>query len=275
MRPIGPGTLTLLGWRGTLWRGDAPLPGADALLRTLRRREAPLLVITNDTAQGPAGHAADAAREGLALEASDFLTASAMAITRIKVRYPGAPVLVVGTESLEEECREAGIEPPGRLPGEPVVLLGRSPRIDSERVFEAVEQVRHGAPFFATHLDRTHPTATGAEPDCGSLVAFFEAATGRLPAVFGKPDSRVVDLALGLAGFCSRREALVIGFDGSGDGPSGGGFRDRDRRGPGSRPKSDGQGPGHPGRPHRRRRGVPVVARRPLCYPPTAKLKLP
>lgn len=215
MFALGPESLYLLGWRGTLRRGDDVLPGAADLLRLLRRTATPFLVITNDSSTGATGHAVWARDRGLDLDAEDFLTAAALAITYLRVHHPGRSVFVVGTPELREEVARADIPlaPEGAHAEAtlPVVLLGRDPDLDADAIHRGINLVRDGAPLVATHGDVLHPIAGGFEADAGAVLALLVAATGARPTVLGKPDPRLVDHALSLRAGSRRDRAVVIG----------------------------------------------------------------
>lgn len=211
----GPESLFLLGWRGTIRCGETLQPGARELLAFLRRTETPFLVLTNDSGGGPGAHASWSEDVGLALSAGDFLTVSMVAITHLKIHYPGRAVYVVGTRELREEIARAGIhlapESARRADTSPVVLVGRDPDLEADSIHHAINLVRAGSPLLATHPDPVHPTECGVQADCGALTALLVAATGVRAQVLGKPDPRMVDLALGLRPGSRRERTLVIG----------------------------------------------------------------
>jgi NagD protein len=59
--------------------------------------------------------------------------------------------------------------------------------LNYEMAEKAMMMVLDGAHLIATNLDVSCPTASGARPGCGALVALLEQATGRRAYSVGKP----------------------------------------------------------------------------------------
>jgi NagD protein len=215
MTTLGSNSLVLFGWDGTLHLGHQPLRGAAELLQEFRSLGAHILVISNDSTCGPAGHATQAAEMGLPLNEGDFLTASMIAISRLRIRFPGREVYVVGSRALREELAGAAIPLADEEPssGDTVVLVGRTPQPDFDQVAVAMALLKLGAPFLGANSNLTWPTAHGERADCGALCALLSAVTGREPVLLGKPDAALVDQALGLRLGARREETILVGAD--------------------------------------------------------------
>lgn len=68
-----------------------------------------------------------------------------------------------------------------------------------------------GKEYIATHPDFNCPTADGFMPDTGSMMALFEASTGRKPdMIMGKPHKYTVDYLTRLLS-CKKEELCFIG----------------------------------------------------------------
>src|SRR5699024_6773755 len=122
---------------------------------------------------------------------------------------PGAKVLVVGGPSLAAQLREAGLEPVD-ADSEDVaaVVQGWSADLDWPRLAEGAYAIRHGAHWMATNVDATLPTERGLAPGNGAMVAALRHATGVEPAVAGKPEPGMFEVAAREHG---SRRPLIIG----------------------------------------------------------------
>ena len=122
---------------------------------------------------------------------------------------PGAPVLIVGTESLAAEVRNVGLKPVRLWSDDPVaVVQGHSPQTGWPDLAEAALAIRGGALWVAANVDLTLPSERGLLPGNGSMVAALRAATDREPQVAGKPQPTLLTDALARGNF---RTPLVVG----------------------------------------------------------------
>jgi HAD superfamily hydrolase (TIGR01450 family) len=76
------------------------------------------------------------------------------------------------------------------------VVLGFDTTLTYAKLEAATRFLNAGVPFVATHPDVVCPTETGYVPDCGSMIALLQAATGVSPLVVGKPEPLLVEMAL-------------------------------------------------------------------------------
>lgn len=205
----------LLDLDGVLYTDDEPV--VDAADAVARAREAGrgIRFITNNASKTPDEVARRLRRVGIPAEPQEVLT-SAQAAAQLLVRLDGidagATVAVVGGAGLLEAVGEQGLRPvPVRdvseLPA--AVVQGFSPDLGWRDLAAAVRWVRAGAPYVASNLDLTIPTATGIAPGNGLLVRTVATAAGIEPvAVAGKPEPFMFTSA---ASSCAADAPLVIG----------------------------------------------------------------
>ncbi|HLR98772.1 MAG TPA: HAD-IIA family hydrolase [Mycolicibacillus parakoreensis] len=197
----------LLDLDGTVFRGHRPTEGAVEALRTAPARA---LFVTNNASRS-AAQVADHLRElGFEAAAEDVVTSAQSAAHLLSRRLePGAPVLVVGTDSLAAEIRAVGLTPVRRFAEDPVaVVQGHSPDTGWAQLAEAALAVRSGALWVASNVDRTLPSERGLLPGNGAMVAALRAATDTDPQVAGKPAPTLLTDALARGRFAS---PLVVG----------------------------------------------------------------
>lgn len=87
---------------------------------------------------------------------------------------------------------------------------------DTELTFQKLYDVSYllqtqpDIPYIATNPDFVCPTEFGSVPDCGSVCIGIKNATGKEPAVIGKPSPLMPQLAMDKLGI-AKDEACVVG----------------------------------------------------------------
>jgi HAD superfamily hydrolase (TIGR01450 family) len=148
---------------------------------------------------------------GVPADPKNVLTSAGAAAQMLAQRFEaGAPVLVVGAESLRDEVAGAGLTVARSADSKPVaVVQGYGPQVGWAHLAEAVLAIRAGAQWVATNTDKTLPSPRGALPGNGSLVAAVATALGRQPdVVVGKPKP---GLFLAAAQQAGASRPLVVG----------------------------------------------------------------
>ena len=200
----------LLDMDGTLLLGEHILPGALHLLRGIRARHAPLLVLTNNSSEQKQTFIDRLANAGLEVANDEVLTSGDAAIEFLTARGSQGPLFILGTPALRSAFSAAGFDL--AEVGEPAdtVVLGFDKSLCYERLSHACLLLAEGADYVSTHPDNTCITPEGLIPDAGAIAAAIAATTGRWPTVVGKPEPTMVEAALRRLG-CSREETLLVG----------------------------------------------------------------
>ncbi|MCQ4620339.1 HAD-IIA family hydrolase [Corynebacterium sp. CCUG 71335] len=200
----------LLDLDGTVWHGDASIPGAvDAINAAITsgRRAA---YITNNASKAPRDVASKLQSVGLKATEKDVMT-SAQAAVQLAQQHaaPGAAVLVVGADSFRDLVREAGFTVVDSADDAPAVVLhGHSPDNGWRHLSEAALAIQAGATYLASNLDSTLPMDRGFMVGNGSMVAAVTNATGVTPRAAGKPGPAMFTLTRDNLGVTA---PLVIG----------------------------------------------------------------
>ena len=197
----------LLDLDGTVFRGQEPTTGAVETLAAVTSRT---LYVTNNASRSSDEVAQHLRAMGFAASADDVVTSAQSAAHLLADRLPaGAPVLIVGTESLAAEIENVGLKAVRQWSDDPVaVVQGHSPETAWPDLAEAALAIRGNAFWVAANVDRTLPSERGLLPGNGSMVAALQAATDREPTVAGKPQPRLLTDALSRGDF---RNPLVVG----------------------------------------------------------------
>lgn len=177
---------------GVLAHGHTPVDGAAEVLAQLRAGGVAVRLVTNNASRTPADVAAWLGGLGFAVTAAEVLTSSVAAAGLFE---PGTRCLVIGTSGLRTPLGERGcvlVDDPGQAQA---VVVGIDPELTYQDLRRATLALHAGARFVATNTDVTLPTDQGLWPGNGAVVAFLEAATGRVPEVAGKPHPPLFEAA--------------------------------------------------------------------------------
>lgn len=185
---------------GVLYRGSALIPRADEFIRTLRERDIPFRLLTNNSQRTRRDVVARLTRMGIDVEDEHVFT-SAMATARfLAEQKPGGTAFVIGEGGLLTAMHQYGYAIVDHDPDYVVVGEGRT--FNLELVEQAVRMILQGAKLIATNLDPNCPVQNGLRPGCGAMVAMLEIATGVKAFSVGKPSPVMMRAArkeLGLA----------------------------------------------------------------------------
>jgi HAD superfamily hydrolase (TIGR01450 family) len=179
---------------GTVYLGDALLPGADRVIPAIRRAGRPLLYLTNKPLETSAAYATKLTRMGLPTAPDEVLSSLDALVSYLRLAHPGARVLPVSEPLVATTLTRAGFRVlgPGEASTAQVVAVSFDRTFDYAKLTAAFRAVRSGAVIVATNSDRYCPTPHGGLPDCAAMLAAIEACTGATAeAVVGKPSSQM------------------------------------------------------------------------------------
>ncbi|MBI2156929.1 MAG: HAD-IIA family hydrolase [Candidatus Rokubacteria bacterium] len=194
---------------GTVYRGEALVPGADATISALRAAGRRVAFLSNKPLQTRADYAAKLTRLGIATEAADVVNSSLVLARHLQRLDPGAPVFVIGEPPLVAELSAHGFEVRGD-PRVRWVVIAFDRTFDYAKLDTALRAVRQGARLIATNPDRTCPTEDGEIPDCAGMTAAVEAVTGvNVEIIVGKPSPIMLHVGLERLGLPATECAIV------------------------------------------------------------------
>lgn len=186
---------------GTVYLGEALIPGAAEVIAALRAAGRRVAFLSNKPLQSRADYARKLARLGIPAEPADVINSSIVLARYLQALDPGAPLFVIGEPPLIEELRSHGFEVRG---DERVrwVVIAFDRTFDYAKLNVALQAVRrHGARLIATNPDRTCPVEEGEIPDCAGMTAAVEAVTGKsVEVIVGKPSPIILEVALAALG---------------------------------------------------------------------------
>lgn len=192
--PLFPGYV--LDLDGTVYLGDALLPGARRTIEALRAAGSRVVFLSNNPLQTRADYAAKLTRLGILTAPADVINSSWVLARWLQDEAPGAAIFVIGEPPLLAELRAAGFRLTER-PGEIQFVVASFDRtFDYRKLQIAFDAVRAGARFIATNADRYCPTpplppyrgGRGGLPDAAAVIGAIEGCTGKqVEVVVGKP----------------------------------------------------------------------------------------
>lgn len=193
---------------GTFYLGNQLIPGALEFFRRLKSQQKEPLFFTNNSSQSRAFYRQKIQRMGLNEYEVQVYTAGDVLAYYLHREHPGEKVYLVGTDSLAKTLREEGIILANQ--DADVVAVGFDTSLVYQKIENACTLLRQGAAFIATNPDLNCPVEKGFLPDCGSICAMLEAATGKRPFYLGKPYSTALEYIVAETGY-QPAEMVIIG----------------------------------------------------------------
>jgi HAD superfamily hydrolase (TIGR01450 family) len=196
---------------GTLYLGDALLPGAAEVVQSIRDGGARVVFVTNKPLFTAADYAAKLTDLGIPAAATDLVTALDSTLLYLASHHAGATVLPVAEPLVSRVLMENGFHVTTDPAAADVVLASFDRTFDYAKLDAAYRAIKlAGAVLIGTNPDVYCPTPEGGIPDCGAMLAAIEACTGATAeAVLGKPSRYMADAALERLGVPAGDAVLV------------------------------------------------------------------
>src|SRR6266545_901762 len=173
---------------GTVYLGEALLPGAGAVITRLRADGRRVVFLSNNPTNTREQYAARLGRLGLPTPPDAIINSSQVMVQWLLREAPGSRVFVVGEQPLKDELAAAGFRLVERADEVEVVIASFDRTFHYGKLQIAFDAIRAGARFVATNADRYCPVPGGGEPDAAAVIAAIEACTAkRVEVVVGKP----------------------------------------------------------------------------------------
>ncbi len=192
---------------GVLIHEEHALPGASEFLNTLREREIPFLVLTNNSIFTRRDLSARLASSGLDVPEQNIWTSATATATFLVTQSDSRRAYVVGEAGLTTALYEHGFVMTNDNPD--FVVLGETRTYSVQALTQAIRLICEGARFIATNPDVTGPSSEGPIPATGAVAAMITAATGKTPYYVGKPNPVMLRMGLNLIDAHSEQTALV------------------------------------------------------------------
>jgi HAD superfamily hydrolase (TIGR01450 family) len=196
---------------GTVYLGDAPLPGAIDTIRRIRQAGRPVVFVTNNPLHSAEDYAMKLRGLGVEATSSDVVTATDALVSYLRSACHQARLLVLGEPLLLDTLSAAGFWLTQDPAAADVVVVAFDRTFDYAKLLAAYRAVRlRGARLVATNPDPYCPTPDGGLPDCAAMLAAVQACTGAVAdAVVGKPSRHMAAAVLDRLGVAAAGAAVV------------------------------------------------------------------
>ena len=182
---------------GTVYLGEALLPGAAQTISHLREAGRLVLFLSNNPLRTREEYAAKLTRLGIPTGVEAVLNSSYVLVRHLQHAAPKARLLVIGEASVMRELREGGMTLTDDPMQADIVVACFDRTFDYRKLQQAFDAIRAGARFIATNRDPYCPIPGGGLPDCGAIVAAIETCTGHaVEEVVGKPSAIMAGVIL-------------------------------------------------------------------------------
>ncbi len=182
---------------GTVYLGEALIPGADATIAALRERGAEVIFVSNKPIATRRDYAEKLTRLGIPTEVDQVLTSPLALADYIAAHHHAPRVLVIGEEPVIAELVSVGCQLVEEAAKTDIVVASWDRQVTYDKLEEAFQALRQGAKFYVTNPDVTCPVESGAVSDAGAVVAYLEACSGRQPDhIAGKPYPALAEAAM-------------------------------------------------------------------------------
>lgn len=196
---------------GTIYLGDRAIPGAAEAIAALRAGGARVAFLSNKPIEAAESYAAKLTKLGIPTAPADVLNSSIVMARYLARTAPGCRVYLIGEEPLAQELRRHGIEMVTDPLQAEYVVTSWDRQFTYRKLDDALQAIRRGARFIATHPDRTCPVEGGEVADVGGMIGAIEGVTGRqVELVTGKPSPVTLQEALALLGL-PKEECIMVG----------------------------------------------------------------
>lgn len=194
---------------GVVYRGNAAVPGAQEFFDFLRRRNLKFCLITNNSTRTPAQFAEKLRGMDIDVGSDAVFTAGQATALYMKEVAPNHPPLyVIGEEGLTGPLLQAGFRLDNDAPR--YLVMGLDRKFSYEKLERACLVLQAGATFVASNPDPSMPNEDGTFlPGAGALLAAVTACTGIEPIVIGKPQAKMLYLAMERLGTAPHETAII------------------------------------------------------------------
>jgi 4-nitrophenyl phosphatase len=196
---------------GTVYRGDAALPGAPEAIKRFRAAGIRTLFFSNNPTRARETYAAHLGELGIEAMPEEVLSAGTVTARFLADEHGDDRVFLIGEEGLAAQLQEADvtlIESPTEAD---VLVVSWTKAFDYDDMLAGYRALAAGATFYGSDPDRLVPAAGGLVPGSGSMINAVGGIVDREPSrVLGKPSPEAQRAALS-ALECPADRCFVVG----------------------------------------------------------------
>jgi HAD superfamily hydrolase (TIGR01450 family) len=198
---------------GTVYLGNALLPGAAEVIARVRADGKRTVFLSNNPTRDPQMYADKLGGLGIPTPIDDIVNPVVTVPRWLQQHHPGAGVFAISEEPLKRALAAAGVRLTERPEEIDVVLASYDRTFEYRKLQIAFDALwfHKRARLITSNPDRYCPMPGGrGEPDAASVVAAIEACTGvTCEANLGKPGAEMLETVLGMLGLSADRCVMV------------------------------------------------------------------
>ncbi len=195
---------------GTIYLGEALIPGAQEVVGRLREGGARVVFLTNKPIEPRAVYAKKLTGLGIPTPEEDVINSSLAAARYLSAEMPGARVYVIGEPPLVRELEAAGLRVAQRPEQTDLVLISLDRGLTYDKIHFAYHAARAGARVMATNPDLVCPMPGDEIVDAGAVIGAMEALLRRpIDGVIGKPSPIMIRTVTDLLGIPPKACVMV------------------------------------------------------------------
>jgi HAD superfamily hydrolase (TIGR01458 family) len=208
---------------GTLYQGDAAIPGAIDVIGRLRNAGVAFRFVTNTTSRPRSAIVTRLRGYGFALEENEVFTALLAGAqlardlayqTLLPLVTPAACADLAGFDLVGGTVAEFGTHGTTGRAVDAVIVGDLGSLWSFDLMQQAFTALMNGARLIALSRDRYWMSATGLTIDCGAFVTALEFASGKESVLAGKPSPAFYHAAVASLGLpVEHRDVVVVGDD--------------------------------------------------------------
>lgn len=201
----------LIDMDGVLWRGKLFMPGVKEFIETLRLRDFPFLLVTNNSTVSPSSTVDRLAEIDIFIEPVEVVTSAFATASYLQsVLAEGSKIFAIGETVVRNALEEAGFELLDGHDSAEAVVVGFDRHVNWHKMTEAVLAIHAGALFVGTNPDVSFPIEGGQAVGNGAIVRAIEAASSTKPVIVGKPEPLLFEQAVRQIGL-QAEQILMLG----------------------------------------------------------------
>ncbi len=206
---------------GVLWHGDEALPGLTEFFQTIRDKQLPFILATNNARLTPKEYIDKLNKMGIAVASHEILTSGMATAFYLAQKYNpvSTKIFVIGENGARQPLIDQGFTlidtyllngNDKLLESADLVVCGLDKNLSWVKLSTATINIRSGAKLIGTNGDTTLPSEFGLVLGNGAVLAALAAATNIQPIIVGKPEPIMYQQAMALLG-SKPSETIAIG----------------------------------------------------------------
>lgn len=196
---------------GTVYRGDALLPGVAATVEGLRRAGIRVLFFSNNPTKSREAYAKRLSGLGVDAGPDDVLSAGTVTTRFLAENHADDAIFLIGSAGLQRQFEAASLDLVADATDADVLVVSWDREFGYGDMLAGYRALEAGATFYGTDQDLLIPTAEGMVPGSGAIVNAVGGIVDRDPAaVLGKPSEHAQRAAFETLGVPAER-CVVVG----------------------------------------------------------------